>query len=483
MHSMTHRRYALVLATLFVLALPIAIALPVAAQPSPSPVAWATVSTAASVDACVEPEATLAPLSDETLSMPEDFRIALFDGVWEGIRDLYVDPEINGLDWDAIGDEYAPLVIATDNAYEVYQLLGEMVGLLDDPYTNYYAPEELSDPATYDPSYGGIGALIDSAARAEDDPAEGDQGLRIIYVFEGGSAKEAGIVARDTIVGVDGDPCARIADIRGPEGSDVTLTIATPGQELRDVTVERRRINPLTLPEARRLTADPSVGYLQVLALSGQEALDGIEQALTTFMRGDAIEGLIIDLRASNQGAPAVVIGALGAFVEGQVGEYHSRLGNEPIEIEPSDLADRYADIPVVVLVDEGTEADAEQLAAILQDQGRATIVGAQTSGKTHGTTSVDFADGSLLQVVSFGFGLPSGETLEGVGVTPDVAVDADWLSYPESDDPFLLAALEVIDDAKAAAASPLPSSSPAPAELISSSAPADPTASPAPAG
>ncbi len=479
MHSKTPRRSAIALATLFVLVLPISMALPVAAQPGPSPVASATVSTAGSVDACVEPEATLAPLSDETLSMPEDFRIALFDGVWEGIRDLYVDPETNGLDWDAIGDEYAPLVIATDNAYEVYQLLGEMVGLLDDPYTNFYAPEELGDPATYDPSYGGIGALIDSAARAEGDPAEGEpaeveQGLRIIYVFEGGSAKEAGIAARDTIVGVNGDPCARIADIRGPEGSDVTITIATPGQELRDVTVERRRINPLTLPEARRLTADPSVGYLQVLALSGQEALDGIEQALTTFMRGDAIEGLIIDLRASNQGAPAVVIGALGAFIEGQVGEYHSRLSNEPIEIEPSDLADRYADIPVVVLVDEGTEADAEQLAAILQDQGRATIVGAQTSGKTHGTASVDFADGSLLQVVSFGFQLPTGETLEGVGVTPDVTVDADWLSYPESDDPFLLAALDVIDDAKAAAASPLPSSSPGAA---------DPTASPSPAG
>ncbi len=460
MRPMTPRRSLLAFITVSALAMPVAFAPPTAAQDaSASPVP----SSVASAEACVEPEATLAPLTDETLSMPEDYRIGLFDGVWEGIRDLYVDSETNGLDWDAIGDEYAPLVIATDNAYEVYQLLGEMVGLLDDPYTNYYAPEDLGDPATYDPSYGGIGALIDGAAQRDGAAVDDSQGLRIIYVFEGGSAKEAGIAARDKIVGVDGDPCARITDIRGPEGTDVTLTIATPGQELRDVTVDRRRISPLILPEARRLEADPSVGYLQVLALSGQEALDGIEQALTTFLRGDPIGGLVIDLRASDQGAPAVVIGALGAFVEGQVGEYHSRQGNQPIDIVPNDLADGYADIPVVVLVDAGTEADAEQLAAILQDQGRAIIVGAQTSGKTHGTTSVDFADGSLLQVVSFGFQLPSGETLEGVGVTPDVAVDADWLSYPESDDPFLLAALEVIDTARAASASPVPSSSPAP--------------------
>ena len=83
--------------------------------------------------------------------MPEEFRIALFDGVWEGIRDSYVDPETNGLDWEAIGDEYAPLIIATDNAYEVYELLREMVALLDDPYTDFFAPEDLGDPAVVDP--------------------------------------------------------------------------------------------------------------------------------------------------------------------------------------------------------------------------------------------------------------------------------------------------------------------------------------------
>ncbi len=363
-----------------------------------------------------------------------------------------MDPGTNGLDWEAIGDEYAPLVIATDNAHEVYQLLGEMVALLEDSFTAYFAPEDLGDPATFDPSYGGIGALLDTSAAGEDSP-----GLRIVYVFEGGSARDAGIRARDSIVAVEGDSCVRIVDIRGPEGTDVTLTVVTPGDEPREVSLERRSINPLILPEVRRLEADPAVGYLQVLALSGREAIDGIEQALTTLLRDEPLEGLILDLRASNQGAPLVVIEALAAFVEGEVGEYHSRLGNEPITIEPNDLADDYADIPLVVLVDEDTEADAEQLAAILQDQGRATIVGTPTSGKTHGTTTVDFADGSLLQIVSFGFQLPSGETLEGVGVTPDMVVEADWLSYPESEDPFLLAALEAIDAARAAAASAAP--------------------------
>jgi len=425
--------------TTALIALPAALVLtltPVVAQEDASP----SVTDASTVSECVEPEASLAPVSEETLSMPEDFRIALFDGVWEGIRDYYVDPGTNGLDWEAVGDEYAQLVIATDNAHEVYELLREMVETLEDPYTNFYAPEDLGDPVTFDPTYGGIGALLDTSAAGEDSP-----GLRILYVFEGGSAKDAGIGARDSIIGVEGDSCARIADIRGPEGTDVTLTVVSPGEEPRDVTLERRRITPAVLPEVRRLEDAPEIGYLQVLALSGQETVDSIQQGLTELLRDDPLEGLVLDLRASDTGAPGVVRETLGAFVEGEVGEYHSRVGNESIDIEPNDLADGFADIPVVVLVDDGTEADAEQLAAILQDQGRATVIGTETSGQTHGATTVDFPEGSLLQLVAYGFQLPGGETLEGVGVTPDVIVAGDWLGYSEVEDPFLVAALEAL--------------------------------------
>jgi carboxyl-terminal processing protease len=424
--------------TTALLALPAVLTLtvtPVLAQES-SP----SVGEAATAAECVEPEASEAPVTDAALSIPEDFRIALFEGVWESIRDGYVDPDTNGLDWDAIGDEYARLIIATDNAHEVYELLREMIETLDDPFTNFYAPEDLGDAEAYDPTYGGIGALLDTSAAGEDTP-----GLRILYVFEGGSAKEAGIDARDSIIAVEGDSCARIADIRGPEGTDVTLTVVSPGQEPRDVTLERRRINPIIAPEVRRLESDPTAGYLQVLALSGQEAVDGITQGLIELQRDEPLEGLVLDLRASNRGAPGVVIDTLSTFVEGEVGEYYSRAVNEPITIEPNDLADDYADVRLAVLVDEDTEADAEQLAAILQDQGRATIVGTETSGQTHGATTVNFPEGSLLQLVAYGFQLPDGETLEGVGVTPDVVVEADWLGYSEAEDPFLLAALEAL--------------------------------------
>jgi carboxyl-terminal processing protease len=289
-------------------------------------------------------------------------------------------------------------------------------------------------------------------------------------------------------VAVNGDPCARVADIRGPEGTSVTLTVVSPGQDPRDVTLERRRIAPAILPEARRLDVAPGVGYLRVIALSGEETIDGIEQALTRFVRDEPLEGLVIDLRGSNQGAPGVILEALRPFVSGNVGAFHFRSGTEPIEIESSDLADDYAGVPVVVLVDEDTEADAEQLAAILQDQGRATVVGAQTSGQTHGAQTVDFADGSLLQVVTYGFQLPDGRTLEGQGVTPDVEVTADWLDYPESEDPGILAALEALESppaesapAESAPAESAPAAEPAASEAAELTEPAEPSPEPAP--
>jgi C-terminal peptidase prc len=436
----------------------------VARDASPSP-------AVAGAGECVEPEASAPPSPTEVLSMPEDFRIQLFEGVWGGIRDYYVDPGTKGLDWEAIGDQYAPLILQTDNAYEVYDLLREMVGLLEDPYTGFLAPEDLGDPAeAVDPSYVGIGALVDTAAAGA-----GSQGLRIRYLFPGSAALEAGIRPRDRIVAVNGDPCVRIADIRGPEGTDVRLTVVSPGGEPRDVEVERRRIEPLILPDAHRLEAAPTVGYLRLDSLAGQETIDGVATALADLSAGEPpLDGLVLDVRGINAGAPAVVIEILRHFVSGEVGAFHSRLGDEPIQIEPSDIAAALAGIPFVILVDEGSEAEAEQLAAILQDQGRATVVGLQTAGLTHGAQVVDFADGSKLQLVSFGFRLPSGETLEGQGVTPDVAVEGDWLDYAESEDPGILAALEVI------AASPEAGPAATPVDSPPASPLATPSGSPA---
>ena len=96
--------------------------LPVAVSPAP-----ATAQTG-----CPVPSAVPEQTPDAPLLMPEQSRLDLFDAVWGAINEGYIDPGFNGVDWAAIGDEYAPYFLQTENAWEVYDLVEEMVGLLGD---------------------------------------------------------------------------------------------------------------------------------------------------------------------------------------------------------------------------------------------------------------------------------------------------------------------------------------------------------------
>ena len=135
--------------TLAALALPLG---PIAALPARAadPVPCATVG------------ASPSPGPSEAIVMPEEARIALFDQVWGDIDDGYLDDTFNGVDWAAVGDEYAPYFLQVENAYEVYDLVREMVGLLDDEdvvFTDSFRMEALTPPET---DYVGIGALVDA---------------------------------------------------------------------------------------------------------------------------------------------------------------------------------------------------------------------------------------------------------------------------------------------------------------------------------
>jgi len=99
-----------------------ALVLPAAASPTPT--------AAQSAPACPAPSAVPEQTPDAPLLMPEQSRLDLFDAVWGAINDGYLDPSFNGVDWAAIGDEYAPYFLQTENAWEVYDLVEEMVGLL-----------------------------------------------------------------------------------------------------------------------------------------------------------------------------------------------------------------------------------------------------------------------------------------------------------------------------------------------------------------
>src|SRR5207247_1798615 len=113
-------------------------------------------------------------------------------------------------------------------------------------------------------------------------------------------------------------------------------------------------------------------------------------------------------------GLDSVLEGILGQFVTGEVGSFRSQHDTNPLDIQKGSLNDRLAHVPVVVLVDKGTESFAEVLAAVLQAQRRARVVGVPSAGNTEEIYPFNFEDGSRLWLAEYGFQLPGGVSLEG---------------------------------------------------------------------
>lgn len=383
--------------------------------------------------ACPTPApASAAPVAP--ISMPEDFRLGLLDQVWQQLRDQYLDETMHGLDWDAVHADFEQRMLMTMDAREAYQNLVDLTALLEDPDTLFVSVLDF-EASALDPTYGGVGILVDSTTVA--DPADG---LRVVYVFPGSPALAAGIAPRDVIIAVEGDPCARPELIRGPVGTSVSLLMRSPGQEPRTVEVERQRIAPSYQVEPGHVPGRPRLGYLRLVSLAG-DASAQVEAALTRLLDQGDLAGLVLDLRHASAGDLEVTRSILGQFVGGEVGTLLGRQ-DAPFVVEAGSLRDRLRDVPVAVLVDAATDGEAERLAAILQAERDAVVIGQPTPGHTQLVTQSPLPDGSVLQVVVGGMLLSDGTRLEGHGVMPDVMREDDWLTQPADDDTWVEAAV-----------------------------------------
>jgi C-terminal peptidase prc len=311
-----------------------------------------------------------------------------------------------------------------------------MVGLLEDPDTLFVSLLDL-EAASLDPTYGGIGVLVDSTGAQ--DPATG---LRVVYVFPGSPALAAGIQPRDVIVAVEGDPCARPELIRGPVGTDVSLTVRSPGEEPRSVEVGRQRIAPSYEVASGRVPERPRFGYLRIVSLAG-DAADQVEAALTSLVDQGDLAGVVLDLRHASAGDLEVTRAILGSFIGGEVATLMGHDGATPFVVEAGTLRDRLRDMPIAVLVDQGTDGEAERLAALLQAVRDAVVVGQPTPGHTRIVTQSSMPEGSVLQFVVSGMLLSDGTRLEGRGVIPDVVQEDDWLAQPADQDTWVRAAVQ----------------------------------------
>jgi carboxyl-terminal processing protease len=254
--------------------------------------------------------------------------------------------------------------------------------------------------------------------------------VRVVTPIDDTPAAAAGVQAGDVILAIDGQSIegmaldAAVDLMRGPPGTEVTITFRREGiQDPFDVVLERAIIQS---PQVRSQIFDDII-YLR-LTVFGPQTFDQFASALAedvATVGADNVRGFIIDLRNNGGGALTTAVEMTDAFLNR--GEIVSIRGRVPEQTQRyfAENGDLTMGLPVIVLVNGGSASASEILAGALQDHHRATIVGSQSFGK--GTVQTIFTLGPDLGAIRLTTGryyTPSGRSIHGVGITPDIAVE-----------------------------------------------------------
>ncbi|GAB4205844.1 MAG: S41 family peptidase [Roseiflexaceae bacterium] len=405
---------------------------PPTATPTTQPTARPTLAPTATPRP--QPTAAIAPTA-QPLSA-EQRRLVLGE-VWELVRDNYVYSDYNGVDWDAVLAEFTPHVDAAASDEEFYAALSEMVGRLNDQHSRFGPPAVVvSEDAAISGREAGVGIGVVVVPMAE--------GGFIQTVFPDSSAEQGGLRPRDRILAVDGRPYQREdGDLQGPAGSSVRLNVVRPGDKPRDLVLERREFQAHVAPYYRRFPGD--IGYVAVATLWSPDMDEQVSGALTELVGAGQLSGVVLDLRGNPGGWSHVMTGILSHFVRGQAGVFFDRRAQVRPLVVPASVGPDMRGVPLAVLIDQSTASYAEVIAAILQREAKATVIGVPSAGNTETIYAYTISDGSRLWLAQEGFRLQNGASLEGHGVKPDAVVDVDWKRYSEDDDPQLLEALRVL--------------------------------------
>ena len=381
--------------------------------------------------------------------------VALIAGMWigghpqnlpDGVREVFVEsriaPEGSASD-DALSVIEENYFRETDSSQLDDASIRGMVSRLrkqyDDRFSHYFDSEQLASfNEAVNGSFSGVGMTVGELNQ---------NGLRVGRVFEGSPAERAGLESGDVIVEVDGESILgssvdlAVAEIKGPEGSEVTLGVRVQGEgKPKDFELTREEIDLPVTSERVREVDGRTLGYVRLSTFS-----DGASVALRKSVReveDRGAEGIVLDLRANGGGLLPEAILTSSLFIpEGDVVvETSSRTqGDTTYEAVGGDLDPP----PMVVLVDRDTASAAEILAAALQTSNDDPVVGTRTFGKGVFQQVINLDNGGALDLTVGEFLTGEGVSLAGEGLKPDVVAP----SRPNAErDLQLDRAFEVLD-------------------------------------
>ena len=304
---------------------------------------------------------------------------------------------------------------------------------LGDPYTEYYDREETAAlMESTSGEFSGIGATM---TQNTDGP-----GAVITAVYEGSPAAEAGLQAGDVISKVDGNDVSGmdldsiVSVIKGEKGTEVKITVLRYGQEIETAAVR----DIIQMQTVDSVMLDDQVGYISVSEFD-DVTYDQFKSAMDS-LEAQGMAGLVIDLRNNPGGNLDTVTDMLKLLLpEGPIVSITDKNGDtEEITCDGSNEFTK----PLAVLVNQYSASASEVFCGAVQDYGIGSIVGVTTFGKGVVQQLMDLGDGTCLKVTIAEYYTPSGRSINGIGVEPDVEVEYVYdAENPEADNQLETAA------------------------------------------
>ena len=288
---------------------------------------------------------------------------------------------------------------------------------LEDPYTEYLTKEEMQD-FTEETSgeYVGIGVYITNYKT--------NNSILVVGVMKGSPALDAGMQAGDIIEKIDGtlytgeqlNAATRV--LKGQEGTNVKVTIVRDGKE-EELNIVRKKI---TVDHVASQMLEDNIGYIQVDSFDSGVA-DRAEEQLNELKEKGA-KGIILDLRSNGGGIVDEATGIADLFLNKGETVLITKGKSENEDETKAKKDPIIKDIPLVVLVNQGSASASEILAGALKDKYGATIVGMNTYGKGVIQTLYSLSNGGGLKITTEEYYTPNHNKINKVGIKPDVEIE-----------------------------------------------------------
>lgn len=388
------------------------------------------------------------PLSIPTTIPPRttERQLRIFRQLWTLINDRYIYPNFNGVDWQNTLVDTEARITAGLTDEQFYLLMQDVVHALNDDHSSFLSPKQAEEE---DREYQGTQSYVGIGVNLE---ANTDRGyLYVLQVYPDSPAEKAGLRPHDHILKINDQPAINADGARqdqllqGVEGSQLTLTVRTPGSDERSITLTRQNVSSHNVVEVRLLPGPKRIGYLQIPTFFEEDISQRIRDGLKSLMKNGRLDGLILDIRVNGGGSYTILKASMGFFTRGLMGRLVDRNGTRTtINVDPEKIGNSQT-VPLMILVGPSTASYAEVFAGALQAKGRAKLVGQNSAGNIETLRAHSFEDGSMAWIAEETFKLPNGGSWEGFGLQPNFVVEAGWDEYTVDNDLVLIEAVNAL--------------------------------------